>query len=417
MTPPVPTDQYLDSPESEISLYDLIEFLRENLRNLILGLIAGVALGGVGALILAKYEAEIVLDNSVMPQSQSQMTFSEWNTLVNAFPALATQVLEHDRMEGKDHQSMNFLANAKWWSNHAKVVFAADKNTTKELGGVPDGMKGDVGRILQIRIKADSRKKQVALDRAHWALDFFRNAGIFLKTTTALEAWRVASIQARDSFAERRVDNTIEMSYLQKDLSNLESLIRFNTQEINERIASMNRLVSESSVVGTGTKSVFNIRGSETPEIPLDARLNELKLQVYGKEIERNRIEDEEARNQVLEVFLAKAEPLKSGATVLTGGQLLKALLEVEAELRKTFAGGDLVRLSELNTIRSTLNRIELQMVNQLPVISESLEPQSKLLIGLVGGGFGGFTLMLLSLGLFSAYRSGRLKATTQGAK
>ena len=398
--------------EPEISLYDLMEFVRTHARNLLMGVTGGLVLGALGGWSTSGYRAEIVLDNSItaQSQSQSQIGYSEWNTLIQALPALATQAIEQQRSEGREGRDLQFLANAKWWANHVKTVLAVDKNTSKELGAMPDNLKSEVGRILQIRISAEADKKTQALNRTQGALSFIRSAGIYLKAGALIDGMRVDSMLARQDFETRREENKIEVAYLDRDVINLQSLINFNTHEITERIALMNRVSNETQSDGPRTRSIFNIRGGDAPDIPLDARLNELKLALHQKEIERLRIRDQEAQNQLVEAFLVLAEPLKQESSVLTGEALINGLLEVEAQLRNQGAADDPVRNAKLNQIRSNLNRIQIQMVNQLPVISSVVERESRLLKGLLAGGFGGLLLALTGSVLLAVYRSGKVK-------
>jgi hypothetical protein len=75
-------------------------------------------------------------------------------------------------------------------------------------------------------------------------------------------------------------------------------LITLNTKDINSRIVSMNKVINDTNGVGNGSRNVFNIRGGETPEIPLDAKVNEIKLNLHGKEIDRLKAKDQETQNR-----------------------------------------------------------------------------------------------------------------------
>ena len=419
--PPMGADADTDALDSEISLVDLVDFLRAHFQQLLLGLLGGLLIGALGGWFLSGHRAEIVLDNSILAQTQTQtqtqISYPEWTALFNALPALATQLLEKKRLDGQDLPAFQFLKSPQWWSANVKPIYAADKNTTKELGSVPDSMKGDFGRILQVRITAEAKTPEEALSRAHTALDFLRNAGIFLKVGSLFEIFNVEAIRNRESLETRRVQNGVESAYIQRDIDHLVGLIARNTQEITDRVAAMNRVVNESSAGVSGAKSVFNIRGAETPEIPLDARLNELKLALHQKEIERLRISDEEAQVKVLEAFIDRARPLVQSASILSGEALLKDVLAIESTLRSEPSAQNPVVVLELDSIRSALTAIRLKLVNQLPVMSQSTERQGRIRNGLLGGGFGGLMLVLLTAALSAVYRSQSARLKPKSAR
>jgi hypothetical protein len=397
-----PQNHSPDFPQdAEISIYDIVQFLKKSRRHILIGLLAGLMLGGFVGAILSKERATITLDNALV---SSAIGYTDWNVLSGALPFLAQEIFEKKKDLGEDIAPHAFLTSKPWWDKNVKPVFAIDKNTSKELGAVPDTIKAEYGRILRITFQAEAQQEAEAYRRADEAVAFMRSAAIFLRVQSLLEAYRVQAIQTEQDVASLFTQNTIDQAYLEKDLGTLKDLIVFNTQEINSRIATMNKVINDTNAVGSGSRNVFNIRGGETPEIPLDARLNEIKLGLHAKEIDRLKAKDQTVQNQLLQSFLEQAEPLFKAHSILTATSLLDQLLTLEQTLRAQTPAEDLVRMAKLNQIRGDLLSVQLTFINQLSVVSRSIEPVSRTFVGILGGGLGGAFLALLGAWLIGLY-------------
>ena len=402
-----PPNPYADlPPEREISIYDIVQFLKKNRRNLLTGLVIGLILGGIGGKGFSKERAIISLDNA------SSISYTEWSVLISAIPRLAAGVQESLKREGKERPEDGYLSQSAWWEKNVKPVFAYDKNTAKELGAVPDGIKGEYGHILRITVQAEARNEPEAYQRADGAVRMFRNAAIYSRLQSLLIAYRVQAIQTDQATTSLLVQNTIDQDYLQKDLNTLKDLIAFNTKEINARVASINKVINDTNAVEGAGRNIFNIRGGETPEIPLDAKLNEIKLNLHGKQIERLRAKDLMTQNQILQAFLNEAEPLLNEHTLLMAPELLEKLLQREQILRKKTSSEDFVEVAKLNQIRSDLLGIQLTFLNQLSEVSRSTEAVNRTFVGILGGGFGGLFLALIGAWLLGLYQQSEGKET-----
>jgi hypothetical protein len=391
-----------DTLEPEFSLYDVIQFLKRHRLVLAIGLVSGIILGGMAGCFLSKEQAVITLDNS---NTVSPISYSEWINVSGLLPYLATSAIDVLKAEGKDVREMEYLTKKKWWDKNLKPTFAFDKNTSKDLGAIPEGMKADYGRILRVTVQAEAKKTAEAYRRVDEATQMIRRSGIQFRIKSTLESYRVLSLQADQAIASLMTQNTIDADYLVKDREALNALIAFNTQEINSRIASMNRVINDTNAVGSGNRNVFNIRGGETPEIPLDAKLNEIKLALHEKEIQRLKAADQKSQNEVLKGFLEQAEPIVKSGLTLDPPHTLDQLLELEKTMRSQIPESDGIRIAKLNTIRGDLLAIQLTFINQLSVISRSVESINRISVGILGGGIGGALMALLGAWLISLYR------------
>lgn len=389
------------SAEAEISIYDIVQFIKKSRRYIVGGLLSGLIVGGAGGFILSKERATITLDNALV---SSAIGYTDWNVLSGALPFLALEIFEKKKDLGEDIGPHAFLTSKAWWDKNVKPVLALDKNTSKELGTVPDTFKGEYGHILRITFQAEARQEIEAYRRADESVAFMRGAAIFLRVQSMLEGYRVQAIQTEQSITSMFTQNTIDQGYLEKDLNTLKDLIAFNTKEINDRIAIMNKVINDTNAVGSGSRNVFNIRGGETPEIPLDARLNEIKLGLHAKEVDRLKAKDQTVQNQVLNAFLEKAEPLLKTHTILSATELLDQLLQLEEALRAQTPAEDFVRIAKLNQIKGDLLGVKLTFINQLSIVSRSIEPVNRTLTGILGGGFGGAFIALIGAWLVGLY-------------
>ena len=388
------------SSEPEISIYEIVQFLKKNRLNLLFGLLIGLVFGGIGGGLLSKQKAVISLDNL------SSISYSEWNGLSSSIPHLVANVQETLKRDGKERPEDRYLAQSVWWEKHVKPTFAYDKNTAKELGAVPSEIKAEYGRILALTIDAEARDETEAYRRADGAVNMIRDAAIYLRLQSMLVGLRTESIQTELATSSLFVQNTIDQAYLQKDLTTLRELIAFNAKEINARVASINKVINDANAVEGGGRNVFNIRGGETPEIPLDAKLNEIKLNLHAKEMERLRTLDRQAQNAVLQSFLVEAETIFNAGNMLVAHQLLDQFLDLEQRLREKTGPGNFVELAKLDQIRAALLNIQLTYIYQLTEVSRSIEPVNRISVGILGGGFGGFSLALIGAWLVGLYRN-----------
>ena len=376
---------YLD--EDEITFSDLMDYLQDSWRGLVAGAVLGAVLASGGVAAIAKYKAEIVLDNIEVIGNRN-LNFTGWRILSETLPLLANQLDEVANPEKHGGDGAAWLASTKWWEKNVVPTYGLSKGDAKEFPALSDSLKDQYTTITNIKITYEDRDEAVALKRAQRTAEFIKNAAIFSNMKSMVAAYTSESLATALSNTKALTDKQIELGYAHKRVDALQALI-------------------DKQHTGTTQHNIsIDIQNGQGRYLPLQTQLNAELIGLDEIGIELGKLNDQRAQNEVLENFASHAKALVENAPPLDGQFILDELVKLEQQLSADIPADDLVRRSTTMRIHSGLITTQMRFSSQMPVISSTVNKSPPLLQALAGGLFGGLLLAAVTTLFMRKYQS-----------
>lgn len=376
---------YLD--EDEITFADLMSYLQDSWRGLIAGAVLGAVLASGAVTAIAKYKAEIVLDNIEVIGNRS-LSFTAWRVLSETLPLLANQLDEVANPQKHGPDGAAWLGSPQWWTKNVVPTYGLSKGDAKEFPALADSLKDQYTTITNFKITYEDRDEAVALKRAQRTVDFIKNAALFSNLKSMVAGYGNETMAMTLGNDKALTAKQIELGYAQKRVNALQTLI--GNQNIERPQEKIN----------------IDIQNGQGRYLPLQTQLNAELIGLDDIGFEISKLNDQRAQNEVLENFASHAKTLVENAPPLDGEPLLNELLKLEQQLSAKVPADDLVRHSIAMRIHSDLITTKMRFSSQMPVISSTVNKSPPLLQALAGGLFGGVLLAAVTTLFMRKYRS-----------
>jgi hypothetical protein len=115
--------------ETEISLADIVEFIQESWKRLVLAGTVGTVLGFGSWYFLGSYKAEIILSKN----NSHQLDLVTWRTLQKSLPSLATQIITQTNLAPERKDIFVDMTDPQWWVKNVIPSYAISKADAKNL--------------------------------------------------------------------------------------------------------------------------------------------------------------------------------------------------------------------------------------------------------------------------------------------
>lgn len=376
--------EYLDD---EITFADLMDYLQESWRVLVAGALVGAMLTSGLVAALAKYKAEIVLDNIEVIGNRS-LSFTGWRILSETLPLLASQLDEVANPSKHGAEEASWLASSKWWEKNVVPTYGLSKGDAKEFPAMADSLKDQYTTITNIKITYESRNETAALTRAERTADFIKRTALFSNLKSMVAAYSNESIATALNNKKALTTKEIELSYAQKRVEALKKLIEDQkTQPLSEKIS-------------------IDIQNGQGRYLPLQTQLNAELIGLDEIYIDIERLNDQLAQNEELEKFATSATRLLESTPALDGPSLLDGLLKIEQQMSANIPTDDLIRRVVTTRIHGDLIATQMRFSSQMPVISSTVSKSVPWLQALAGGLFGGTFIAALVALIMRKYRT-----------
>lgn len=377
--------EYLD--EGEITFSDLMDYLQESWRGLMAGAVLGAVLASGLVYAIAKYKAEIVLDNIEVVGNRS-LSFTGWRLLSETLPLLANQLDEVANPQKHGADEAAWLASPQWWTKNVVPTYGLSKGDAKEFPALSDTLKDQYTTITNIKITYENRDEAVALKRAHRTADFIKNSALFTSLKSQVGIYLNESMATALNNSKALKAKQIELSYAQK------------------RVEALQALIGKQNIGNPQDKISIDIQNGQGRYLPLQTQLNAELIGLDEIELELGKLDDQRVQNEVLEKFAHQAKVLVENAPPLDGQALLSELLKLGQQLSANTPSDDLIRSSIALRIHSDLITTQMRFSSQMPVISSTVNKSPPVLQALAGGLFGGLLLAGVTTLFMRKYRS-----------
>ena len=367
------------TPDSDISLGEIIVFFSTNLNKLALGGLLGAFLG-LSAWFFVGYKAELVINNN------NAINFISWRSLSKNLPNLASDLVERGNLSTADETFYKRLSDPKWWTKNVVPTYTISKSDAKELAGISKELQDTAGTsITNLIINYSSFDKQDALDNVERINRFIRTAFTYLTVKEMLNSYESEAL-ALDADIQQKIKNVeVELQYLSKKANNLEEL----RQRFPEN-------------VGANFQNIIDPKDAAAKYLPISTQLVAINTEIYNNQESLSRLSDSLIRNLIIKQFVEQSLPLLDSGNK-DGLLLVDQLIKVEENIRSTIQPNDTKNIKTVNeilaTLLSTKTRFNKFLENFLAATAERPNP----LLPLIGGFFAGlFCSLLFVLGMKS---------------
>jgi len=368
--------------ETEISLADIVEFIQETWKQLVLAGIAGAVLGFGGWYILGSYKAELILLNNTNTNTNTNiygLDLVAWITLYKSLPNLARQIAAQDNLPAERKAIYGAMSDPEWWIKNVSPSYALLKADTKGLAIVSKDLDSATTQILSFMIFTDGQSKESSLNNVRIAAEFFRTGGAYLQLKSLINSYEGETSTVAE-IRNQLTQTQVNQNYYRERIKTLEDLLKrfpnrgaINMQPLDSKENSPKYLPVENQLIAVNN----DLNNSKE----LIARLN-----------------DRLARIVIVKQFLEQAVPMVDTQT--DGLLLTKSLLNIEAKLRSNLSAGDLIGQLALDQLRSQIVAIESRFFKGLETSTVSTTKKIGMLIATAAGiAITGFAMLAFLLG------------------
>ncbi len=379
------------SQEGEISLLDIVNFVRDSWKKLAVASIIGGAVGLAGWFFLGSYTAEYILLNNTSTSTASTSTSTastststyaldlvSWKTIQKSLPNLAAQIEEEGKEPEGQKQLYKSLANEQWWQKNVVPSYAISKADTKDLAGISKDLDAASTTILSLTIAASGATKEKSVDNARAAAKFLRTGSAYLQLRNILNGYESETISTVAELQKRITTTEVEMGYQLQRAKALE--------ELHKRFPGTN----------SASGQVVDPKDSGAKYMPISTQIIAVNNDINQSKENLTRMRDRLAQIGVLKTFLDEASPLaeKTYDGLVLGDELLKIEMQMRAKLSKD----DRMTQEILDQLHSQLLQVQARFTKGLEANTAPTSTKKGMIKTTAGGLAGAFFLMLLVL-------------------
>ncbi len=376
--------------EIEISLADVVEFIKESWKHLVLASIAGAVLGFSGWYFLGSFKAELILVNNTNTNINTNANINintnaigldllTWRTLQKSLPSLANHIITQANLAPEHKDIYRTMSDPQWWAKSVVLSYAITKSDAKDLAMISKDLDIAATKILSFTINAGGQTKESALDHVRLASQFFRSGGAYLQLKTLLNSYESETIGTVAEIQNKLTQTQVDQRYYQERIKTLEELLK--------------RFPNRSSV---NTQSIDS-KESGSKYLPVENQLIAANNDLSQSKEALSRLNDRLVQIALMKQFLDQAIPIAEKQT--DGILLTRTFLTIEEGLRKKIASDDLKGRQVLDQLRVQLLTIEARFVRGLEAAAPIAKKTGRLKTTAVGSAIAGFFMLAFLLG------------------
>jgi hypothetical protein len=345
-----------ESPDSEISLLDIVNFLRSAWKKLAIAALVGAVLGLSSWYILGSYQAEYVLLNNNNNNSYA-LDLVSWKMLQKSLPNVAAQIVEEGAAPKDQENLYRAMSSPDWWQKNITPSYALSKADTKDLAGVSKDLTDSASTtILSLTVTAQGSTKANSLENVRAAAKFLRTGGAYLQIRNILNGYESETVSTVADIRKKITTTEINLGYQQLRVKNLEDLHK--------------RFLGSANV---GQQVVVDVKDSGAKYLPLTTQIIAANSDINQSKEDLVRLHDRLAQIEVLKNFLEEVRPLVEKTP--DGLDLVGQLLLIEKALQAKVVKGDARQQEVLDQLHAQLSQIKARFTmglegNTTPTVS-----------------------------------------------
>ena len=341
--------------DQELSLRDLVNFIREFYKKIFYFALAGLIFGCISSFFIP-YTATINLLNN------ASIDLSELRYYLTQIPRT-----DIDDQKNKSNKGGKFIADEIFWREHVKPITLLSKSDRKDFFDA-SSLKVDFSKIASIQISTKVSPTGDAVKQLEQIKDDFISGIEFVLVKDLIRELTIEALTIKDGVKVKYLISEIELEYLK------------------ERIESLNKL---KTIPLTSTN--FGIQVVDAKDV--DSKYYPISTQIIAATTDVNRLvetlakyEDAMNKSDVKALFVKKANPLLPSDNY--NPLLLQDLLSICNQIASNLSSPS--QILEIESIKEKLELIQIKKIYGFTqagsVILEEKSPLTFALFGLLGG-------------------------------
>lgn len=353
----------------EISTKDIVQFVKEFYKKIIIFCLAGVVLGSIAAISTGVYTAIITLNN------YSGMDLPRIRYLQSALPKL-----EQENQKNKKNEETSFLSSESLWTKSIKPNVLVSKADGKELLDTSK-LNDALSKISSIQLSGKSATKESAIAKVEKISKFFIDGSTYIDIKDLIRAYELKVISIDSNLKKKISGAEVELDYLQK------------------RIKNLNELKGQYPATTTTLGQVLDAKDSGAKYLPITTQIVAATTDANNIKESLARYRDEESQNIVYKKFVQKAKQLVDAydGGVDLCGELLGIAGQVEKDISSTI---QLVAIEDIKVALSSIQTNKVYGLKQIGIVDVESPSYTKyisagLFLGLFAGLLWAFSLKI----------------------
>ena len=341
--------------DQELSLRDLVNFIREFYKKIFYFALAGLIFGCISSFFIP-YTATINLLNN------ASIDLSELRYYLTQIPRT-----DIDDQKNKSNKGGKFNADEIFWREHVKPITLLSKSDRKDFFDA-SSLKVDFSKIASIQISTKVSPTGDAVKQLEQIKDDFISGIEFVLVKDLIRELTIEALTIKDGVKVKYLISEIELEYLK------------------ERIKSLNKL---KTIPLTSTNSGIQVVDAKD----VDSKYYPISTQIIAATTDVNRLvetlakyEDAMNKSDVKALFVEKANPLLPSDNY--NPLLLPDLLSICKQIASNLSSPS--QILEIESIKEKLELIQIKKIYGFTqagsVILEKKSPLTFALFGLLGG-------------------------------
>lgn len=316
--------------DDEISVSDIITFLKENINYIIYATLIGAVFGLIFFHQIGRFTATAVLTND------KSIDFILLKRLQSELPRIAEL-----NNKTKKQEYLSLISNDDWWKKNFKVNYAVTKNDLKDFVLESDSSKDN--RIISFTLNANDNSEDGAREKLVNIVDFFKHNSSLVTIKDLLQSYKIDVETKVSELAKNEQASLVEINYMKVKVKNLEEL--------------KGRFQQNSSVMSS---QFLDPKESGSKYLPINTQLIALYADMAAQYETIERIKDEKSilsyKNKIHEKFKTSLDDGTDGFSFLNNVRE-----EVKSEIKNISGSSqeDMRKVMALKVIESDIASIQ----------------------------------------------------------
>ena len=352
----VPNHEIIDEGnDQELSLRDLVNFIREFYKQIFYFALAGLIFG-CSSVFLIPYTARISLSNN------ADISLSELRYYLTQIPRV-----DIDDQKNKSNKGGKLYADEIFWREHVKPITLLNKSDGKDLLDA-SSLNVDGSKISSIQIFTKVPSTGDAAQQLEQIKDDFISGIKFVLARDLIRELALEALTINNEMKSKYSTSEIELEYLQKRIKNLHKLKNQFPRSINIKT------------------QVVDAKDGGSKYLPITTQIIAATTDANNLVEALAKYEDAASKSVVKVLFVKKAKPLLPSDN--HNPLLLQDLLSICEQIASNLS--DPNQMLEIERIKQRLAAIQITKINRLTesgaVSFERKSPLTFSLFGLLAG-------------------------------
>jgi len=329
--------------EDDLFLFEVIKFILDGWKNLILAGLAGALLGYSGWAIFGIYQAEVFIRFN--PQVYSFESKS-WPTMQQILADYVNNHSSGSNISKEQSDLFKHLREPTWWS---KNVIPRTEILNSDIKEPQNSKNLNISYLIGLHVMMQDRSQDAAIKNLNQAVNLIKQGVTYSEIKKFINFLEFEVKITSSNIADEIYINEYEQAYLRDRLKDLEDLIKRFPENAKNPASNL-------------TFQIEDNFEKINKYLPLNVQAIATRIEIDEKKAALKRLGERLNKINVYKTFLSEAWPIINQE--LEVKQLIKALLMIEEKLQKNLSPSNIHDRATLKNINHRIQRINFNFMN-----------------------------------------------------